>query len=408
VRLAHLADVHLGFRQYHRQTAHGINQREADVAQAFRHVVQDVIAAAPDLVLIAGDLFHSVRPSNAAILHAFNQLRRLRDGLPQAPIVIIGGNHDTPRSVETGTILKLFEAIDGVTTVPQEPRYLSLERLDLSLFCVPYAATVGRRPAFVPQGGAKHNVMLLHGRLAGLLPGDEWWYEHGGAPIEAQELAPDRWSYVALGHYHVAHRVRENTWYAGALEYVSPNPWGELKDEEREQRMGQKGWLLVDLGDPPTKASHDRATRDGRTRVVFRPVPLARRVIDLEPIEGAAATPQELDRLICERALGVPGGLDDQVVRQLVWNVTRYVARDLDHTRIREFKARALQYHLDIRRPAPRRTVGVGAPGTRRTLRDIVVEYLERRPLDAALPRGQLIALARTYLTRAEQEAQEI
>ena len=36
MKLAHIADPHLGARQYHRQTPNGINQREADVAQAFR------------------------------------------------------------------------------------------------------------------------------------------------------------------------------------------------------------------------------------------------------------------------------------------------------------------------------------------------------------------------------------
>ncbi len=398
MRLAHLADPHLGFRQYHRQTPQGINQREADVAQAFRRAVEDVIAAQPDVVLIAGDLFHSVRPTNAAILDAFNQLRHLRAGLPQAPIVMIGGNHDTPRSVETGTILKLFEAIDGVTAVPQEPRHLTLERLDLSLLCVPYAATVGPRPAFVPQGQARHNVLVLHGRLAGLLPGDEWWYDHASAPIEPRELEPERWDYVALGHYHVAHAVRENAWYAGALEYVSPNPWGEIKDEADEGRPGEKGWLLVELGD---------SARDG-ARVQFRPVRLARRVVDLEPIEGAGATPADLDRLLDERVRHLPGGVDGQIVRQLLWNVPRYVARDLDHARIRELKARALHYHLDVRRPPPARAVGVGAPGLRRTLADVVVEYLERRPLDATVPREQLIGLARTYLARAEREAEEV
>ena len=402
MRLAHLADLHLGFRQYHRQTSQGINQREADVAQAFRRAVEDVIAARPDLVLIAGDLFHSVRPTNAAILDAFNQLSRLRAGLPQAPIVLIGGNHDTPRSVETGTILKLFEAIDGVTAVPQEPRYLALERLDLSLLCVPYAATVGPRPPLVPEGKearARHNVLVLHGRIAGLLPGDDWWYDHASAPIEPRELSAERWDYVALGHYHVAHPVRENAWYAGALEYVSPNPWGELQDEAREGRPGAKGWLLVELAESPGGAA---------ARVEFRPVGLARRVVDLEPIEGAGAAPAELDRLLGERVRAMRGGLDGQIARQLVWNVPRYVARDLDHARIREFRTRALHYHLDIRRPPPARAVGVGAPGLRRTLADVVVEYLERRPLDAAVPRERLIGLARTYLAQAEREAEEV
>jgi DNA repair exonuclease SbcCD nuclease subunit len=393
VKLAHLADIHLGFRQYHRQTPQGINQREADVAQAFRRAVDDVIAARPDLILVAGDLFHSVRPINAAILDSFNQFRRLREGLPEAPIVLIGGNHDTPRSVETGTILKLFEALPGVVAVPQEPRYLRFERLDLSVFCVPYAATVSGRPRLVPSGDAGRNVLVLHGRLAGLLPGDEWWYDHAAPPIEPGELNPDRWDYVALGHYHVAHRVQENAWYAGALEYVSPNPWGELRDEEREGRRGQKGWLLVELA--------------ARARVEFRPVALARRVIDLEPIEGAGVPVERLDALLCERVTAVREGIDEQVVRQLVWNVPRYVARDLDHARVREYKARALHYHLDIRRPPPRREVGVGAPGPRRSLMDLVEDALSRRPLDAHLDRQRLVALARSYLERAEREAPE-
>ncbi len=393
MKLAHLADLHLGFRQYYRQTPQGINQREADVAHAFRKVVDDVIAARPDLVLVAGDVFHSVRPTNAAILDSFNQFRRLREALPDAPFVIIGGNHDTPRSVETGMILKLFEALPGVVTVPQEPRSVRFERLDLSVLCVPYAAAVSARPKLVPGGDSGKNVLMLHGRLAGLLPGDEWWYDHAGPPIEPRELNAERWDYVALGHYHVAHQVRENAWYAGAAEYVSPNPWGELRDEEGEGRRGKKGWLLVELGD--------------RARVQFRPVTLARRVIDLEPIEGAGTSAEQLNALICERATEVPGGIDDQVVRQLVWNVPRYVARDLNHAQIREFKARALHYHLDIRRPPPKRETGVGAPGARRTLMDIVEDALSRRPLDAQVDRGRLLALARGYLERVEREAGE-
>ena len=105
MKLAHLADPHLGFRQYHRQTPSGINQREADVAAAFRQAVDGVLAARPDVVVVAGDLFHSVRPTNAAILFAFRQFQRLRAGLPDAPVILIAGNHDTPRSTETGKTL---------------------------------------------------------------------------------------------------------------------------------------------------------------------------------------------------------------------------------------------------------------------------------------------------------------
>src|SRR6185312_14268114 len=111
VKLAHLADLHLGFRQFDRQTPRGGNQREADVAEAFRRAVDDLLVQRPDLIVLAGDIFHSVRPTNPAILYLFQQLHRLRAGLPDAPIVMIAGEHDTPRSAETRSILPLYAAL---------------------------------------------------------------------------------------------------------------------------------------------------------------------------------------------------------------------------------------------------------------------------------------------------------
>src|SRR6476659_7293837 len=158
VKVAHLADPHLGARQYHRQTSAGINQREADVAHAFRATVDGVLATAPDAVLIAGDLFHSVRPTNAAIVFAFRQLQRLRDALPKAPVVLIAGNHDTPRSVETGSILRLFEEV-GVEVATTEARRLVYPDLDLSIFAVPRQALLApERPVLRPEGPERHQV----------------------------------------------------------------------------------------------------------------------------------------------------------------------------------------------------------------------------------------------------------
>ena len=69
MRLIHISDLHLGFRQYQRQTPTGINQREADIAAAFKRAIDKIIALTPDIVLIAGDVFHAVRPTNSAIVH---------------------------------------------------------------------------------------------------------------------------------------------------------------------------------------------------------------------------------------------------------------------------------------------------------------------------------------------------
>ena len=54
LKIAHLADLHLGFRQFDRQTPKGGNQREADVALAFSRAVDDLLEQRPHLVVIAG------------------------------------------------------------------------------------------------------------------------------------------------------------------------------------------------------------------------------------------------------------------------------------------------------------------------------------------------------------------
>lgn len=390
MRLAHLADVHLGFRQYHRLTSQGVNQREADVAEAFRRAIDGVIAATPDLTVISGDLFHSVRPTNPAILHSFNQLRRLRAALPHTPIVIVAGNHDTPRSVETGSILRLFEALDDVHVVAQEARELVFPALDAAVLCVPHMALVSEaRPALIPGDAAKLNVLVTHGELAGMFR-ERDAVEYGGALLEPSDLHADRWDYVALGHYHVAHRVAGNAWFAGSLEYVSSNPWGELKDAAAEGRPEQKGWLLVELS-------------DGAARVAFQPVELARRHLDLEPIHAAGLAPDAVNALVRRHVEAVRGGIVDHVVRQLVYDIPRPVARELDYAYIRDLKTQALHFHLDLRRPRYQREIGVGAPGRRQTLTDIVSDYLYRRPIDADLDRAKLVALGRVYMEQVER-----
>ncbi|MEP6688455.1 MAG: exonuclease SbcCD subunit D [Gemmatimonadales bacterium] len=388
MKLAHIADPHLGLRQYHRQTPSGINQREADIAQAFRVAVDDVIASRPDAVVVAGDLFHSVRPTNAAIVFAFRQFQRLREALPEAPIVLIAGNHDTPRSTETGSILRLFEEL-GVAVATDEPRRLIYPALDLSLLAVPHQALVSaERPSLRPEGDARRRVLVLHGEIEGVYPFDRSGAEYGGAVLGLQELAPAEWSYIALGHYHVQHEVAPRVWYAGSLEYVSPNLWGELVDETHRGSRG-KGWLLVDV---------DRGTAERR------PVALAREILDLEPILADGLLADAIDALIAARVAAVPGGVIDKIIRLRVHNIPRHVARELDHAAIRTLKATALQFNLDLRRPDVHRAVGTGAPGRRQTLPELVRSYLERRPLPAELDRAAFVQLGEALVDGVERD----
>src|SRR5690606_18732770 len=92
---------------------------------------------APDVILVGGDVFHTVRPTNTSILHAFHQFSRLVQALPDTEIVIVAGNHDMPRSTETICILRLFAAPLGIHVADREARRLRFDDLDLSVLAVP-------------------------------------------------------------------------------------------------------------------------------------------------------------------------------------------------------------------------------------------------------------------------------
>ncbi len=387
MKLAHLADLHLGFRQFDRQTAKGANQREVDVAEVFKRAVDDLLEQKPELIVIAGDLFHSVRPTNAAILYCFRQLQRLRVGLPSTPIVVIAGEHDTPRSSETGTILRLYEAL-GVEVAVEDARRITFPALDCGVLAVPQQALAkAERPALRPEaGGPTLNVLVTHGVYGGL--GEErGTVEYGGAALSRELLAPEKWDYIALGHYHTAQSVATNAWYSGSLEHLPPNPWGQLQDEadQKKSKRNGKGYLLVELPG---------------ARVTFRPIAPARRHLDLPPIRGGGLNAKELDAQIAERVAAAK--IDDQIVRLLVWDVERATARDLDHAAIRGYKARALNFQLDLRRPESQRAATVPGSGTRRqTLTETVKDFLARRPLDAELNRETFVTRGVEYLESA-------
>jgi len=387
LKIAHLADLHLGFRQFDRQTPKGGNQREADVAQAFARAVDDLLEQHPDMVVIAGDIFHSVRPTNPAILFLFRQLQRIRVGLPEAPLILLAGTHDTPRTAETGSILRLYEAV-GAEVVIDAPRRLVFPKLDCAVLAVPHQALMSdERPALRPErGGPTLNVLLTHFQYQALGEA-RGTMEYGGALLGPEDLAPAQWDYVALGHFHVAHEVFPNAWYSGALEYLPPNPWGQLQDEAERGRVG-KGYLLVDLPG---------------ARVRFRPVTPARQHVELEPIHAAGLTAKQIDEQIAAAVKQAKPSIDHNVARLLVWDVARATAHDLDHQAIRGYKARALHFQLDIRRPEERYRVGMGAPSRRQTLPETVKDFLSRRLLDADVPRDEFVRTGVEYVEQAGQ-----
>jgi hypothetical protein len=207
--------------------------------------------------------------------------------------------------------------------------------------------------------------------------------------IEPEELTAAPWDYVALGHYHVYQQVAANAYYSGSIDYTSSNTWGELHEERRSSVQG-KGIIERDL-----------ATGEHR----FHALPVARDLLDLPAVSATGLTAAEVDARIAEavdRCAG-GGGIDDRMVRLVIRDFPRHLARDLDHKRLREYKRRALHFQLDLHPPqSPRLETGSASPGKRPSLADYVREKLLARPIDADVDRKELVRVGLAYLDEAE------
>lgn len=324
-RIAHLSDLHLGRRQYYRTTPHGVNQREADTSLAFRRAVDGVVAATPDLILIPGDVFHSRVPSNLARLEATRQIKRL---VAVAPVLLLPGNHDTARSVETGSPIPVLGEIPGVIVAEQDQGRAVFDRLGVGVCLMPHAVVLkGEKPAI---GDQPIELLLIHGATPGLR-GPAGVIDGMAAPFDP--AAGTGFAYVALGDYHVCRQVAANAWYSGSLEYVSSDPWSEMKERNA------KGWLLVTL------------ERGAAPIVEFQPV-ATRPHLDLPPIDGTGLTPAEVVSAIQRE---IPASWDGIVARQIVTGATRLNRRGiLSAEPIRKLQLHALHFKVDV--PIERRT----------------------------------------------------
>jgi DNA repair exonuclease SbcCD nuclease subunit len=241
-------------------------------------------------------------------------------------------------------------------------------------------------PAFIPDSAARYNVLVLHGEVEGMLPAAV--ADRAGLEIKRADLG-SRWDYIALGHYHVYREIAPNAFYSGSIDYTSANPWGELS----EQRMAGV----------PGKGIVERNLDTGEQ--LFHAIAPARPLVDLPPVNARGLAAAELNERIRATVESAPGGIENKIVRLTVREVPRHMGRELDHKTIREYKRRALNFHLDLRRPEAAHRQAAGGPGGGRRqvdLKEVVLEKLRARPLDADVDRETLLARASQYIDEAQ------
>jgi hypothetical protein len=212
----------------------------------------------------------------------------------------------------------------------------------------------------------------------------------GGAQLDADLLATEKWDYIALGHHHLKTEIAKNIWYAGAIERTSANIWKE-RDE--------KGFLTFDT-ETQVVEFHEIETRPLHDLRAF-----SARLDQNGTSEPAYIDAKDVDAKIKALVESIEGGIEGKLIRLVIYDIPRDLFRELDHRRLREYRSTALHFHLDPRRPEARRPGLLPGDGRRRTLEQEVEWFITEhwRPTSSDIEKPRLLDLSRLYLaeTRA-------
>jgi DNA repair exonuclease SbcCD nuclease subunit len=177
-------------------------------------MIWEIVRRQPSTVLLVGDIFHFANPRRAELLMfqwGLSMLSRSLDS--RAHIIVISGNHCTPKASLDIHPLRLFEHIPNVTCVWDEPVRLGTN--DGDVYAIPWE---WGEP--LPElDGSEGDILAVHAPVLELLP------EQARA-TQVRYLDPgvgEKFKYVALGDFHARHELGRlsNVIMPGALEHTS-------------------------------------------------------------------------------------------------------------------------------------------------------------------------------------------
>ena len=334
MRGAAVSDLHLGFRAF-AATEGGRNLRELDVERAWAAAVQEIIRARPDLVTIAGDVFHHPRVGSHAVKAFRDGVRRIVEST-DALVVVLQGNHDAGRTAEVLSPIVIPDDLPRVQVVTRsETLHFQLRRTSerVAIACLPCETlSEARVIELAPDPDADVNVLLIHAPVNTSAEDVERlpMFYAGDQALDAGALA-EEFDIVAAGDFHEFRRLHASrlAFYSGSIERTSSNIWPEAA--------------------PKGVAVYDTWNR----HLEFRAIP-TRRMLDLGARHrDVAAVNALLDRLNrdldCERV-----GVADAIVRLVVEEFPRSDRDAIDWSLVRSLKNTCAHFQLDLRFAAPR------------------------------------------------------
>ena len=228
MRIAHISDTHLGYRQYN------LDERENDFYDAFNEAIDKAIEERADVLIHSGDLFDSPTPPIKALYVFKNALKKINGKMR---VYTVLGDHDMPKrrgmpphklfDIRVLGVGRLeWDEVDGVLIAGisnLRGRGVELLKEELKKF-----------DAIAEK--YKKSVLIAHQAIEKYLPFE------GAYELKEDDL-PRNATYYAFGHLHSRLTARFGNGYlayAGSTEIIR-------KDEISSWSKKGKGFYLVDL-----------------------------------------------------------------------------------------------------------------------------------------------------------------
>jgi len=205
----------------------GVNSRLAQGLLVLDHIRQ--LATKVDVVLFAGDMFH-IRSSLNVITFNLTYDATAKIRMACKKLGLMPGNHDQVSRDGSNHALFSFGAF---ATVMDKPgwHHFEAQGSKLHVLAIPYTADsdavrdIVERNAHTRFGGGPR-ILLGHFGVDGGIVGSNFVLEDKNL-IGVDDLKPDRFNQVFLGHYHKHQQLAPNVQYVGA---TMQHNWGDTGD----------------------------------------------------------------------------------------------------------------------------------------------------------------------------------
>src|SRR4030042_5332482 len=321
MKILHVADTQLGFSAYRKTTQDGINQREIDIYNAFGQFIDYAINNKPDIIIHAGDLFDNVRPNNRAITYAINQIVKLSKN--NIPIVIISGNHEHPKIIETGHIFSIFDHLENVYPIynsKYEKIQFNIEDKKLLIHAIPQCNSKKEYDEELkklkPDKTADYNIFASHGSVSGV---QEFTMNEFNELIIPTKIFSRYFNYIALGHFHKYTKLAENIFYSGSTENLTFADANE-----------KKGFIELTLSKNSLKQRF--------IEINTRPM------IDIKPIKCTGLKIEEIMKKIKQKVQEIKP--EQKTFRITLDDISTNVYRNIDFNEIQKLTNNAVHYEI--------------------------------------------------------------